>query len=58
MLKVRRQKINGRLLRKCNTIEHLLFSTRNLVAKEDDVFKMLLSPHEEYNALLDDETDD
>ena len=52
------------MLRKCSTIEDLLFSTRNLVVMEEefaqfnDLFKMLLGPHEEYNALLDYETDD
>ena len=60
-LKGRREKINARLQRKSSTIEDLLYSTRNLVAVEEelaqfnDLFKMLLGIHEEYNALLEDE---
>ena len=60
-LKERRQKINAWLQRKISTIEDLLLSTRNLVAVEEeiaqfnDLFKMLLGIHEEYNALLEDE---
>ena len=43
------------------SIEYLLFSTRNVVAVQEemaqfnDLFKMLLSAHEEYNALFEDE---
>ena len=60
-LKERREKINAWLQRKNSLIVDLLFSTRNLVAVEEelaqfnDLFKMLLSMHEEYNALLEDE---
>ena len=60
-LKERREKINARLQRKSSAIEDLLFSIRNLVAVEEklaqfnDLFKMLLGVHEEYNALLEDE---
>ena len=60
-LKERRGKINAQLQRKCSTIEDLLFSTRNLVAVEEelaqfnDLFKMFLGILEEYNALLEDE---
>ena len=55
-----RSRITGRLIRKYATIEDLLFSTRNLVAVQEmgqfnDLFKMLLSAHEKYNALLEDE---
>ena len=59
-LKERREKINALLQKKSNTIEDLLFSKRNLVAVEElaqfnDLFKMLLGIHEEYNASLEDE---
>ena len=60
-LKERREKINAWLQRKNSLIVDLLFPTRNLVAVEEelaqfnDLFKMLLSMHEEYNALLEDE---
>ena len=60
-LKERREKINAWLQRKYCTVEGLLFATRNLVAVEEelaqlnDLFKMLMSIHEEYNALLEDE---
>ena len=56
-LKERKQKINVWLQRKCG----LLFSTRNLVAVEEEfaqfnnLLKMLLVIHEEYNAQLEDE---
>ena len=51
-----RSRIIGRLIRKYATIEDLLFSTRNLVAVQEemgqfnDLFRMLLSAHEKYNA--------
>ena len=57
----RRSRINGRLIRKYATIEDLLFSTRNVIAVQEemgqfnDLFQMLLSAHEEYNSLLEDE---
>ena len=60
-LKERRRKINGRLIRKYSTIEDLLFSSRNAVIVEEelgqfkDLFKMLLSVHEECNGLQQDE---
>ena len=60
-LKERREKINAWLQSKNSTIMDLLFPTRNLVGVEEefaqfnDLFKMLLSMHEEYNALLEDE---
>ena len=60
-LKERREKINAWLQRKNSLIVDLLFPTRNLVAVEEelaqfnDLFKMLLSMHEEYNAFLEDE---
>ena len=60
-LKGRRENINAQLQRKSSTIEDPLFSTRNLVAVEEeltqfnDLFKILLGIHEEYNALLEDE---
>lgn len=49
------------LLRRCSTIEDLLFSTKNLVAMEEELaqlnylVKMLMDTHEEDNVLLDDE---
>ena len=57
-LKEKRKKINGRLIRKYNTVEDLLFSSRNAVIIEEelghfnDLFKMLVSVHEECNGLL------
>ena len=57
----RRSRINERLIRKYATIEDLLFSRRNVVAVQEemgqfnDLFQMLLSAHEEYNELLEDE---
>ena len=53
ILKKRREKIKGRLLRKSSTTEDLLLSTRNLVAVEEelaefnDLFKMLLGRQRE-----------
>ena len=61
ILRERRNRINGRLIRKYAVIEEILFSTRNVVAVHEemgqfnDLFKMFLSAHEEYNALLEDE---
>ena len=57
-LKERRRKINGRLIRKYSTIEDLLFSSRNaVIVKEqfNDLFKMVLSVHKEWNGLVQDE---
>ena len=60
----RRSRINGRLIGKYATIEDLLFLVRNVVSVQEkmaqfnDLFKMLLFAHEEYNALLEDETGD
>ena len=57
-LKEKRRKINGRLIRKHSTVEDLLFSSRNAVIVEEevgqfnDLFKMLVSVHEECNGLL------
>ena len=61
LLKERRQKINGSMTRKCSIIEDLLFSNKNRIAVEEelaqfnDLFKMLLSIHEEYSQVLDDD---
>ena len=47
-LRARRRKINSRLIRKYSTIEDLLFSSKNIIAVEEemkqfnDLFKMLL----------------
>ena len=55
-----RRKINGRLIRKYSTIEDLLFSSKNVIAVEEemkqfnDIFKMLLDAHQKYNQLLGD----
>ena len=57
----RRSRLSGRLISKYATIEELLFSTRDVVAVQEEMgqfnglFKMLLSAHEEYNTLLEDE---
>ena len=59
LLKERREKINKRMMRKCS--EDLLFSNKNRITVEEelaqfnDLFKMLLSIHEEYNQVLDDD---
>ena len=61
IIRERRSRINGRFIRKYATFEDLLFSTRNVVVVQEemgqcsDLLKMLLSAHEEYNALLEDE---
>ena len=61
LLKERREKINGRMMRKFNIIENLLFSNKNRIAVEEELvqfnylFKMLLSIHEEYSQVLDDD---
>ena len=60
-LRERRRKINGRLIRKYSTIGDLLFSCKNIIAVEEemkqfnDLFKMLLHAHQEYNQLLGDD---
>ena len=60
-MKERRRNINGRLIRKFKTIEDLLFLIQNAVIVEEDLgqfndlFKMLLSLHEECNGLLHEE---
>ena len=60
-LKERRKKVNGRLIRKYITIDDLLFSIPSAVIVEQklgqfsDLFKMLLSAHEDCNGLLQDE---
>ena len=49
------------MMRKCSIIEDLLFSNQNKIAVEEelaqinDLFKMLLSIHEEYSQVLDDD---
>ena len=60
-LKERRRKINSRLIRKYGTIEDLLCSSTNKVAVEEemnqfnDLLKMLIDAHQDYNQLLDDD---
>ena len=57
----KRGRINGRLIRNYAIIEDVLILTGNVVAAKEemprlnDLFKTLLSAHEEYNALLEDE---
>ena len=61
LLKERREKINGRMARKCNIVVDFLFSNKNRIAVEEelaqfnDLFKMLLNIHEEYSQVLDDD---
>ena len=61
LLKERREKINGRMMRKCSIIEDLLLSHKNRIAVEEELaqfknlFKMLLNIHEEYSEVLDDD---
>ena len=49
------------MVRKCSIIEDLLFSNKNRIAVEEelaqfrDLFKMLLSIHDEYSQVLDDD---
>ena len=60
-LKEKSWKINERLIRKYSTIKHLLVSSQKAVVVEEelgqfnDLFKMLLSVHEDCNRLLHDE---
>ena len=61
LLKERTEKMNGRIMKKCSITEDLLFSNKNRIAVEEELaqfnelFKMLLSIHEEYSQVLDDE---
>ena len=60
-LKEKRRKINGRLIRQCSKSEDLLFSSQKTVISEEELgqfnelFKMLLSVHEECNGLHDED---
>ena len=53
--------MNGRMMRKCSITEDLTFSNKNRVAVEEELahfnnlFKMLLSIHEAYSQVLDDD---
>ena len=57
-----RSRINGRLVKKYATLEDLLFLTRNIVKTQEemgqfnDLFKILLGAHEEYNAFFEYKT--
>ena len=57
----RRRKINSRLLRMCGTMEDLFCSRTNKAAVEEemnqfnDLLKMLIDVHQDYNQLLDDD---
>ena len=61
LLKERREKINGRMMRKCSIIVDLLRSNKNRIAVQEelaqfnDLLKMLLNIHEEYSQVLDDD---
>ena len=61
LLKERREKVNRRMMRKCSIIEDLLLSNKNRIAAEEelaqfnDLFKMLLSIHEEYSHVLNND---
>ena len=61
LFKERREKINGRMMRMCSIIEDLLLSNKNRIAVEEelaqfnDLFKTLLSIHEEYSQVPDDD---
>ena len=59
LLKERREKINGRMMRKSSIIENLLLSNKNRIAVElaqfNNLFKMLLNIHKEYSQVLDDD---
>ena len=61
LLKERREKISGRMMRKSSIIKDLLLSNKNRIAVEeelaqfDDLFKILLNIHEEYSQVLDDD---
>ena len=57
-LRERRRKINSVLIGKYSIIEDLLFSSKNIVAVEEeikqfnDLLKMLLDAHRDYKQLL------
>ena len=59
LLKEKREKINGRMMRKSSIIENLLLSNKNRIAVElaqfNNLFKMLLNIHKEYSQVLDDD---
>ena len=61
LLKERREKINGKMMRKSSIIKDLLLSNKNRIAVEEelakfnDLFKILLNIHEEYSQVLDDD---
>ena len=60
-LRERRRKVNSRLIQKYSIIEDLLLlTTSRMVVEEElnqfnDLFKLLLEVHQEYNSLLDDD---
>ena len=58
LLNERREKVSGRMMRKCSIIKDLL--SNRIAAEEErtqfnDLFKMLLNIHEEYSQVLDDD---
>ena len=60
LMKEKRQKMYSRLLRKCGVVEDLLYSSRNMIAIKEmsqlnDLFKLLMSLHREYGAILSKE---
>ena len=58
LLKEKREKISGTMMRKCSIIKDLLFSNKNKIDVEEELvhfnnlFKMLLNIHEEYRCLM------
>ena len=63
-LEEKRSRLYGRLIRKSNAVNDLLYSPRNVEAvrkqmlQADDLFKMVTEVHKEYNALLTVEQQD
>ena len=60
LMKEKRQKMYSRLLRKCDVVEDLLSSSRNMIAIEEEtsqlnMFKLLMSLHREYGDMLKEE---
>ena len=61
LMKEKRQKIYSRLLRKCEVVEDFFYSSRNVIAVEEemsqfnDIFRLLMSPHTEYGVMLSQE---
>ena len=59
-MKEKKQIITSSLLRKCGIVEDLLYSSRNMIAIEEEMlqlnmFKLLMSMHREYSVTLSKE---